>query len=165
MRQVTELRFELPAGRWSLYLSPPPPELAPFVTVFWEVHGFGNFASQHILPKTTLELTFNLGPPHRLTHPGGTLINRDAWVSGLQQQPYVVHPCFDVTRLPFHFQGVSLSPAGAYAFFGIPMNELTNNVIELDMLAARLRTVHAQLLETPSRRARFQRIETMVRES
>jgi transcriptional regulator GlxA family with amidase domain len=45
------------------------------------------------------------------------------------------------------------------------MNELTNNVIELDMLAARLRTVHAQLLETPSRRARFQRIETMVRES
>src|SRR5882762_7090538 len=91
--------------------------------------------------------------------------NRDAWVAGLQQQPYVVHPCFDVTRLPFHFIGVGLSPAGAFAFFGIPMNELTNNVIELDMLAARLRTVHAQLLETPSSQARFQRIETMVRES
>jgi hypothetical protein len=32
-------------------------------------------------------------------------------VAGLQQQPYVVHPCFDVTRLPFHFLGVGLSPA------------------------------------------------------
>jgi len=165
MRQVTELRFELPAGRWSLYLSPPPLELAPFVKAFWEVHGFGNFASQRVLPKTTLEVTFNLGPPHRLTHPGGAVINPYAWVSGLQQRPFVVQPCFDVTRLPFHFTGVSLSPAGAYAFFGIPMDGLTNDLIELDMLtAARSRTVHAQLLETPSRRARFQLIETLVRD-
>jgi len=62
------------------------------------VHGFGNFASQRVLPKTTLEVTFNLGPPHRLTHPGGAVINRYAWVSGLQQRPFVVQPCFDVTR-------------------------------------------------------------------
>jgi hypothetical protein len=95
MRQVTELRFEVPAGRWSLYLSPPPLELAPFVKSFWEVRGFGNFASQRVLPKTTVEVTFNLGPPHRLTHPGGAVINRYAWVSGLQQRPFVVQPCFD----------------------------------------------------------------------
>ena len=91
MRQVTELRFEVPAGRWSLHLSPPPLEFAPFVKAFWEVHGFGNFASQRVLPKTTLEVTFNLGPPHRLTHPGGAVINRYAWASGLQQRPFVVH--------------------------------------------------------------------------
>jgi AraC-like DNA-binding protein len=169
MRQVTELRFQPPTGGWSLFLSPPPPELAPFVKVFWEVHGFGHFTSQRVLPKTTLEVTFNLGPPHRLldhTRPGVAITSRRAWVSGLRQRPLVFQPCFDVTRIPFHFTGVGLSPAGAFAFFGIPMNELTNDVIELDMLAAaRFGTVHAQLLETPARHARFQLIESMVCES
>ena len=46
------------------------------------------------------------------------------------------------------------------------MDEVTNDLIELDMLAAaRFRTVHAQLLETLSRRARFQLIETLVGDS
>jgi len=44
MRQVKELRFELPGGRWSIHLLPPPHDLAPLVKAFWEVHGFGDFA-------------------------------------------------------------------------------------------------------------------------
>lgn len=158
MRRIEELRFDSPiVGRWSRFLLPPPEELAPFVEVFWEVHGFAHFARERILPKTSIELMFNLGPPHRLldpTQPAGATIYRDAWVSGLQQRLLVIEPCFDAKRLPSHLMAARLRPAGAYAFFGLPMNELSNDVVALDLLSGlRFSTVHSQLLETSSRQA------------
>jgi hypothetical protein len=95
MRQVKELRFELPGGRWSIHLLPPH-DLAPLVKAFWEVHGFGDFARQRILPKITFEVIFNLAMPHRLIdprYPGAAALHRDCWVSGLQQRPLVVGRC------------------------------------------------------------------------
>jgi AraC-like DNA-binding protein len=168
MRPIHELRFDSPAvGTWSLYLCPPPPELAPFVEVFWEVHGFANFARERILPKTTIELMFNLGPPHRLldpSQPAGATTYRNAWVSALQQRPLVIQPCFDATRVPSHLIAVRLRPAGGYAFFGMSMDELSNAVIDLDLLPdPRFATVHAQLLDAESRAERFGLIESLVR--
>lgn len=169
MRHIEELRFDSPAvGCWSLFLCAPPPALAPFVEVFWEAHGFAYFARERILPKTTLELMFNLGPPHRVldpSRPDGATVYRDAWISALQQRPLVIEPCFDATRVPSHLMAVRLSPAGAYAFFGLPMDELSNAVIDLDLLPGpRVSSVHAQLLETGSRDERFGLLETLVRE-
>ena len=169
MRQIKKLHFDSPGiGCWWMYFLPPPPELAPFVEVFWEVHGFATFARDRILPKTTVELIFNLGPPHRLidpTRPGGEIVNRDAWVSGLQQRPLIVQPCFDAKQVQSHIIGVGLRPAGAYAFFGMPMSEIANDVIDLDALAAsRFSIVHARLLETASRPDRFGLLEALVRE-
>lgn len=169
MRRIVELRFDSPAvGRWSLYLQAPPAELASYVEVFWEVHGFAHYARERILPKTTVELMFNLGPPHRLldpTRPAGAAVYRDAWVAGLQQRPLAIEPCFDATRVPSHLMAARLRPAGAYAFFGLPMNELSNDVIDLDLISGvRFAAVHARLLETPSRPERFALLESLVRE-
>jgi len=169
LRHIEEIRFDSPAvGCWSLFLCAPPPELAPFVEVFWEVHGFAHYARERILPKTTIELMFNLGPPHRLldpSRPDGTTVYRNAWVSALQQRPLVIEPCFDATRVPSHLMAVRLRPAGAYAFFGLPMDELSNAVIDLDLLPGpRVTDMHAQLLETGSRDERFELLETLVRE-
>ena len=169
MRRIEELRFDSPAvGRWSLYLLQPPVELAPFVEVFWEVHGFAHYARERILPKTSIELMFNLGPPHRVldpTHPERATVYRDAWVAGLQRRPLVIEPCFDATRVPSHLMAARLRPEGAYAFFGLPMDELSNEVIDLDLLSRRgFSLVHAQLLETSSQPQRFALLEALVRE-
>ena len=169
MRRIEELRFDSPAvGRWSLYLLAPPAELAPYVEVFWEVHGFAHYARERILPKTNVELMFNLGPPHRLldpTRPAGASLYRDAWVAGLQRRPLVIEPCFDATRVPSHLMAARLRPEGAYAFFGFPMDELSNDVIDLDLLSRPdFSAVHARLLETGSRPERFALLEALVRQ-
>jgi AraC-like DNA-binding protein len=169
MRGIEEIRFDSPAvGRWSLYLLAPAAELAPFVEVFWEVHGFAHYARERILPKTNVELMFNLGPPHRVldpTHPERATTYRDSWVAGLQRRPLLIEPCFDATRVPSHLMAARLRPEGAYAFFGLPMDELSNEVIDLDLLSRRsFSTVHAQLLETGSRAERFALLEALVHE-
>ena len=169
MRHIQELRFDAPAvGRWSLFLLAPPPDLVPYVEVFWEVHGFADYARERILPKTNIELMFNLGPPHRLldpTRPAGASVFREAWVAGLQRRPLVIEPCFDASRVPSHLMAARLRPSGAYAFFGFPMDELSNDVIDLDGLSTpAFSSVHTQLLETASRIERFALLETLVRE-
>jgi AraC-like DNA-binding protein len=168
MRRIEELRFDVPAvGRWSLYVLAPPAELAAFVEVFWEVHGFADYARERILPKTNIELMFNLGPAHRIvdpTHPPGARVYRDAWVAGLQRRPLVIEPCFDASRVPSHLIAARLRPEGAYALFGCPMNELSNDVIDLDLISSRFSTLHARLLETASRHERFAQLEALVRE-
>jgi AraC-like DNA-binding protein len=169
MRGIEEIRFDSPVvGRWSLYLLAPPAELAPFVEVFWEVHGFAHYARERILPKTNVELMFNLGPPHRVLdpmHPERATTYRDSWVAGLQRRPLLIEPCFDAKRVPSHLMAARLRPEGAYAFFGLPMDELSNEVIDLDLLSRRsFSTVHAQLLETASRAERFALLEALVHE-
>jgi AraC-like DNA-binding protein len=169
MRSIREIRFDSPGvGLWSLFLLAPPADLAPHVEVFWEVHGFAQYARERILPKTNIELMFNLGPPHRLldpTRPAGASVYREAWVAGLQRRPLLIEPCFDAARVPAHLMAARLRPEGAYAFFGRPMDELSNDVIDLDLLSkAAFTTTHARLLETPSRAERFALLEALVRE-
>jgi AraC-like DNA-binding protein len=169
MRGIQEIRFDSPGvGQWSLFLLPPPADLAPYIEVFWEVHGFAQYARERILPKTNIELMFNLGPPHRLldpTRPAGASVYREAWVAGLQRRPLVIEPCFDAARVPSHLMAVRLRPEGAYAFFGMPMDELSNDVIDLDLLSkAAFASVHARLIETAARAERFALLENLVRQ-
>ena len=168
MRRIEEIRFDSPGvGAWSLYLMAPPADLVPYVEVFWEVHGYAHYARERILPKTNIELMFNLGPPHRLldpTRPAGASVYRDAWVAGLQRRPLVIEPCFDAARVPSHLMAARLRPEGAYAFFGLPMDELSNDVIDLDLLSKpACSDVHARLLETSARHERFALLEDLVR--
>lgn len=168
MRCIQEIRFDSPGfGQWSLFLLPPPADLAPYVEVFWEVHGYAQYARERILPKTNIELMFNLGPPHRLldpTRPAGASVYREAWVAGLQRRPLVIEACFDAARVPSRLMAARLRPEGAYAFFGLPMDELSNDVIDLDLLSKAFSSTHARLLETASRAERFALLESLVRE-
>jgi AraC-like DNA-binding protein len=169
MRSIQEIRFDAAGvGQWSLYLLAPPADLAPHVEVFWEVHGFAQYARERILPKTNIELMFNLGPPHRLLdpiRPAGASVYREAWVAGLQRRPLVIEPCFDAARVPSNLIGARLRPEGAYAFFGLPMDELSNDVIDLDSLSKQaFSNTHARLLDTTSRAERFALLERLVRE-
>jgi AraC-like DNA-binding protein len=60
---------------------------------------------------------------------------------------------------------VRLRPEGAYAFFGMPMDELSNDVIDLDLLSkAAFASVHARLIETAARAERFALLENLVRQ-
>jgi AraC-like DNA-binding protein len=136
--------------------------------VFWEVHGFAHYTRERILPKTNIELMFNLGPPHRVldpTHPERATVHRDAWVAGLQRRPLVLEAWFDAARVASHLVAVRLRPEGAYAFFGLPMDELSNEVIDLELLSVRgFSAVHARMRETASRPERFALLEELVRE-
>ena len=169
MRDIQEIRFDSPGvGQWSLFLLAPPADLAPHVEVFWEVHGFAQYARERILPKTNIELMFNLGPPHWLldpTRPAGASVYREAWVAGLQRRPLVIEPCFDAARVASHLMAVRLRPAGAYAFFGTPMDEISNDVIDLDSLSkAAFSRGQARLIETAGRAERFALLENLVRQ-
>jgi AraC-like DNA-binding protein len=169
MRRIEEIRFDSAGvGHWSLYLLAPPADLAPYVEVFWEVHGFAQYTRERILPKTNIELMFNLGPPHRMldpTRPAGGHTYREAWVAGLQRRPLVIEPCFDAGRVPSHLMAARLRPEGAYAFLGLPLDEITNDVVDLDLLSeTAFSSVHARLHETPSRPGRFALLEGLVRE-
>ena len=83
----------------------------------------------------------------------------------MQRRPLVIEPCFDAARVPSDLMAVRLRPAGAYAFFGMPMDELSNDVIDLDQLSkTAFTTTHARLLETGSRTERFALLENLVRQ-
>lgn len=164
---IRELKFESPLGCWTLKLAAPPPDLALFVETFWEVHGFANMTRERILPKTSIELMFNLGPPHRVvdTDSNRDTLHRDAWVAGLQGRPLVVEPAFDMRRNPSHLIAVRLRPAGAYAFFGSPMDEISNRVIDLDAIVGeRVAATQRRLVDSDSSATRFGLLEQLMRE-
>lgn len=166
-RAVRTLHFDCAIGRWSLRLLAPPADFAGYVDTFWEVQGFANYARERILPKGNIELMFNLGLPHRVLdpgHPAGAETYRDAWLSGLQRRPLVVEPCFDARRVASHLVAVRLRPAGAYALLGMPMNEVSNQVIDLDALLGRsAASVTNELREQQSAESRFALLERFVR--
>jgi len=161
MRQVTELRFEVPAGRWSLYLSPPPLELAPFVKGilggpwFRELRQPTRPAQDHARGHIQSRAT---APPHA------------SWRRCYRSLRLGVGPAATAVRGPTVFRRHAFTvpahrgePTACWRIcvFGIPMDGLTNDLIELDMLTARAfqDRARAKLLEmlrlTPISRARI----------
>ena len=105
-------------------------ELAPFVESIWGVRGLGTYHVESVLPNGAIELMVNFGPLQRVTSYGprdSDDVFRDCWIAGIQDQRLVHAAPHGSDHISVRFR-----PGGAHAFFDLPMDELTDRVVELD---------------------------------
>lgn len=108
----------------------PSPALSPFVECLWGVRGSAHYHVESVLPNGATELMVNFGPRPRVVAYGERTSNdefRRAWIAGIQDQRLVHAAPEGSNHLAVRFRA-----GGAHAFFDLPMDELTNRVIELD---------------------------------
>jgi AraC-like DNA-binding protein len=155
------VRHDSVLGRWELVSWRPTGPLAAAVECVWAVDGRAAYSVERMFPRPTVEVLFNLGPSHRLldpTSPHGGIDFRRAWVAGLQKDCLTVESR-DATRI----LGLRLRPAGAFAFFGAPLGELSGRVVDLDLvLGPWIETVRQRLLEAKSWAERFAVVAALV---
>lgn len=164
--QLFHLHHDSPAGRWDLAAYHPQPNdpLADYLQVMWTVEGQTAWSRERILPSGCVDVLVNLGPvQHLLDRDNPRLVTeyRDAWVSGVQQQYLLIESLYK-SRL----MGIRFLPLGAFRFFGLPMQELSGQVIDLDQVlgASAISELRSRLLEAASVLAQFQILVAWVTE-
>ena len=122
--------------------------LSRFIEHFWYHDGYcPGHNKQRLLPDGTSELVIDLRPqPKKLfdrdDHTKHTSF-RESWISGKQSRYIVIESACDSSMIGVHFR-----PGGTYPFLGFPLAELTDQVVELDLLWGRaVYTLREQILE------------------
>lgn len=113
----------------------PSTALAPFVDTIWGVRGSTFFTREAVLPNGAVELMINFGPTQKV-HGYGDAPADDAfrryWLAGIQDQPLLIGSPEGSDHM-----GIRFRPGGAHAFFGFPLDAVTDTVVELDLLLGR----------------------------
>lgn len=132
--------------------------LAAFVECVWAVRGAGGYRRAQVLPNGALQLMLNFGAPHHVLAFGAReqrQQHRRAWIAGLQDEPLAIEAPEVSDLLAIRFR-----PGGAHAFLGLPLDALTNQVVDADaLLGAALATLHEPLAEAPDRSAQLRLVE------
>lgn len=112
--------------------TPPSAPLAGFVKSYWTLRQSASPVvglPEPVIPDGCIELIFNLADPFRRYHTDGTIeLQPRALVAGQMRFGAVIEPTGQVDIL-----GVRFHPAGAFPFFPLPLNELTDQIIDLDL--------------------------------
>jgi AraC-like DNA-binding protein len=143
---------------------PPSPALAPFVDSLWGVRGSAHYHVESILPNGAIELMVNFGPRQKVVAYGDRAADdefRRAWIAGIQDQPLVHASPEGANHVAARFHA-----GGAHAFFDLPMDALTNRVVELDDLVGDRATdeLWTRLREVESDEARCRVLERWLLE-
>jgi AraC-like DNA-binding protein len=113
------------------------------------------------VPSSIVPFIVNLGPPFAMIDPGnpsGPGRRVGSFVAGLHDRYALVDSPRHSTCLQVNF-----TPIGAYLFLGLPMDSLSNKVIELDDIwGATGRRLIAQLEEAPGWHARFSLLDAFI---
>ena len=138
----------------------PRPPLNQFVELLWFHEGFNaDHRLERVLPDGSMELIINLRDDTRhvfdpINHQPRETYRR-SWLSGPHSEFIVIDTAPNASMI-----GVHLRPGGASAFFGLPLSELRNSVVELDTLwNCEAQNLRDQLLEAPSSAAKFRILE------
>ncbi len=147
-----------------VYAHPPSPALAPFVETFWGVRGVAHFHVESVLPNGATEVMVNLGPVQEVVAYGEREARdgfRRAWIAGIQDQRLVHASAHGADHVAARFH-----PGGAHAFFGLPMDELTDRVVELEDVVGRpaAEALWARVREAPDDEARCRALEAWLLE-
>ncbi|HET9440836.1 MAG TPA: AraC family transcriptional regulator [Longimicrobiales bacterium] len=117
---------------FEFFATPPSPRLAPFIEIIWAVRGATDYVVEAIPPNGAIELMINFGPTQKVLAYGEQRVDQNFerfWVAGLQERSLTIaspHGC--------DHMGVRFKPGGAHAFFELPMHDVSNQVIDLDLL-------------------------------
>jgi len=124
----------------------PVPPLNLFVECFWTLESDGTPPSsepERILPDGCVELILNFGARFS-KHNGESRVEQPLnFIVGQMTGPVLISPNGDVELIGIRFQ-----PGGTLPFFQVPMQEITDCVVELGGFA---RTFEQQLLEVSAR--------------
>jgi AraC-like DNA-binding protein len=128
----------------------PRPPLAAFVESIWAVRGSSGYRRFTMLPNGAVQLMINFGAAHRVTAVGGRSVlceHRQAWIAGLQDAPLAIESPPESNLLSIRFR-----PGGAHAFLPVPLQALTNDVVDADaLLGASIGSLREQLALAPDR--------------
>lgn len=133
----------------------PSKRLARYVKCFWTLAAgtsLGESAAEPVMPDGCIELIFNLADPFRRHHADGALESQPrSIIAGQMRSSAMIEPSGRIELF-----GVRFQHAGAVPFFRLPLNELTNNIVDLGFVwGSTGREIEARITEaaTPEKRA------------
>ncbi|HJT81648.1 MAG TPA: helix-turn-helix domain-containing protein, partial [Chthoniobacterales bacterium] len=114
---------------------------------------------ERVLPDGSCELIINLREEPRHIFDSATHQPRQgfrrSWFSGPHSRFIVIDTARDASLIGAHFK-----PGGASEFFGAPLHEMRNSVIELDAIwNGKAQSLRDQLLDAPGAAAKFDLFE------
>lgn len=107
---------------------PPRGPLSRYVATLWYASGQIPYRRESLLPTGNVDLIINLGSPFLV---GGRRVV-DGWTRGLQTRPSENEPLAET-----HVVGVSFRDHGALPFLGVPVAELSDEVVSIEELWGR----------------------------
>lgn len=128
----------------------PAPPLGHFIDLMWFYDGYDpDHTMERLLPDGTMEIVINLrSEPKRLFHRDdfdNVQVFTKSWISGKQTRYIVIEAASQSSMMGVHFK-----PCGAFPFLGFGASELTDKVLELDLVwGGGVNSLREQLLDTP----------------
>jgi AraC-like DNA-binding protein len=119
------------------------------------------YPREKIMPVPLLDLKINFGDVFQVygaNHSRPIATCAESWVSGLWNTYHIVDWPLDVQHV-----GVSFKPGGAYPFLQIPLTELHNQVVSLDVIWGAYATeIRERLYDAPTTQARIALLEQLL---
>lgn len=139
----------------------PKPPLSRFVELIWAVKGTYDYPREKVLPNGAIELIFNLGSYHKVVDKVDYRkfeVYRESWIAGMQEDYIIIEALRESDLL-----GIRFRPGGAHAFLRFPASEITNRVIECNLIFGTLISeLREQLLEAKGFERRICLIEDFM---
>jgi AraC-like DNA-binding protein len=128
----------------------PAPPLSDFVELLWLFEVAPSHTQERVLPTGTVELVINLGDR--------ASVGFDALVAGPHTRYFVLD-----TSQPISIIGAHFRPGGAFPFLALPLDELRNQHVLLDvLLGARAGELRERLLAVQCPEARLWLLERIL---
>jgi len=123
---------ETDVGRWETASRRPHPRLRHYVIGYVGLKSTLRLTGERHLPSGEAGLVLNLGTPHEVIGPAeqsGTMMFHSVAAMGVHNRPFVTKGAN--TK---HLLVVRLTPPGAHALFGVPMDLLLNRWVDLNQI-------------------------------
>jgi AraC-like DNA-binding protein len=139
----------------------PAPPLNAYIDDLYYIDGLSPYPRLKVSPMPSLNLMINFGPAfdvYGADRAAPVATCTDSWWIGLWNRYYIVD-----WPQPIKFYGVHFKPAGVYPFLGIPMSELNNQVVPVDVLWGRCAAeMREQLYAAPTVQAGLLLLEKLL---
>ena len=124
--------------------------LSQFIEHIWFYEGYDpEHRMERLLPDGTVEVVIDLRAEPRKLYRRDDFSRHQAfkrsWISGKQSRYIVIESAPDSSMIGVHFR-----PGGTYPILGCPVSEITDRVIELDLvLGSAVNSLRDQIIEAP----------------
>jgi AraC-like DNA-binding protein len=105
--------------------------LAPYVQCYWILRAPINPfpGSERLIPDGNIELIFNFGAPYRRRSEADSQFIKGSHLVGERTEYYLIEQLGEINHLAVRFK-----PGGLYPFVRLPLVELTQQAIEVDVV-------------------------------